>query len=254
MTMTATRTDVFDRVVCCINDSAGSRVALNQAAAVLSPAGSLAIVTVVKLPLTYSAYGGAMIQHDLERDAGRLLDEASSVCAGARTELLYGGVVERVVTELEDVDATLAVVGGHHHHRPVGVLLGSTATRLVHRAPCSVLVARPAMEAFPRQIVVGDDGSETAARAVAAAYELAHRHDAHLRHVLTGSLPPSRVQVPNVEADVVEDPRHLHESLVEASALADLVVIGRYGRGAAAVRSESERLAHDAACSVLVVG
>lgn len=254
MTLTATRTDVFDRVVCCISDSAGSRVALHQAAAVLSPVGSLAIVTVVKLPLTYSAYGGAMTQRDLERDAGHLLDEAAGVCPGARTELLYGSVVERVVIELEDVKATLAVVGGHHHRRSVGTLLGSTATRLVHRAPCSVLVARPAMEAFPRQIVVGDDGSETAIRAVAAAYELAHRHDAHLRHVLTGLLPASPVPFLNVEADVVEDSRRLHESLVEASALADLVVIGRYGRGASAVRSESERLAHDAACSVLVVG
>jgi nucleotide-binding universal stress UspA family protein len=156
--------------------------------------------------------------------------------------------------ELEDVNATLAVVGGHHHRRSVGVLLGSTATRLVHRAPCSVLVARPAMEAFPRQIVVGDDGSEAASLAVAAAYELAHRHDARLRHVLTGTRPPSRVPFSEVEADVVEDPRHLHESLVEASALADLVVMGRDSRGARAVASESERLAHDAACSVLVVG
>ena len=254
MTRTATRTEVFDRVVCCINDSAGSRVALHQAAAVLSPVGSLAIVTVVKLPLMYSAYGGAMSQRDLERNAGHLLDDAAGVCPGARTELLYGSVVERVAMELEDVDATLAVVGGHHHRRSVGVLLGSTATRLVHRAPCSVLVARPAMEAFPQQIVVGDDGSETGARAVTAAYDLAHRHDAHLRHVLTGSLPPSPVPFPEGEADVVEDPRHLHASLVEASALADLIVIGRKGTGAAAVRSESERVAHDAACSVLVVG
>jgi nucleotide-binding universal stress UspA family protein len=253
MAMTATRTDVFDRVVCCVNDSAGSRVALHQAAAVLSPVGSLAIVTVVKLPLTYSAYGGAMMQRDLERDAGRLLDDAAVIYPGARTELLYGSVVERVVMELADVGATLAVVGGHHHRRSVGVLLGSTATRLVHRASCSVLVARPALEAFPRQIVVGDDGSETAARAVAAAYELAHRHDAHLRHLLTGSLPPSPVPFPEVEVNVVEDPRHLHESLVEAAALADLVVIGRDHTGAAAVTSESERVAHDAACSVLVV-
>lgn len=254
MAMTATRTDVFDRVVCCINDSAGSRVALHQAAAVLSPVGSLAIVTVVKLPLTYSAYGGAMIARDIERDAGRLLDDAAGVCPGARTELLYGSVVERVVRELKDVDASLAVVGGHHHHRSVGVLLGSAATRLVHRAPCSILVARPAMDAFPRLIVVGDDGSDTAGRAVAAAYELADRHDARLRHVLTGSSPPSPTPALEVEADVVEDSRHLHESLVEASALADLVVIGRAGTGAAAVRSESERVAHDAACSVLVVG
>jgi nucleotide-binding universal stress UspA family protein len=253
MAMTATRTDVFDRVVCCMSDSAGSRVALHQAAAVLSPVGSLAIVTVVKLPLTYSAYGGAMIARELERDAGRLLDEAAGVCPGARTELLYGSVVERVVMELEDVGATLAVVGGHHHRRSVGVLLGSTATRLVHRAACSVLVARPAMDVFPRLIVVGDDGTETASRAVAAAYELAHRHDARLRRVLTGSRPPSRVPYPEVEADVVEDPRPLHPSLVEASALADLVVIGRHGTGAAAIRSESERVAHDASCSVLVV-
>jgi nucleotide-binding universal stress UspA family protein len=253
MSMTATRTDAFDRIVCCINDSAGSRVALHQAAAVLSPVGSLTIVTVVKLPLMYSAYGGATIQRDLERDAGHLLTDAAGVCPGARTELLYGSVVDRVVTELDDVDATLAVVGGHHHHRSVGVLLGSTASRLVHRAPCSVLIARPAMEAFPRQIVVGDDGSESAARAVAAAYELAHRHDAHLRHVLAGSLPPSPVPFPDLEVDVVEDPRHLHDSLVEASALADLVVIGRDRMGAAAVTSESERLAHDASCSVLVL-
>jgi nucleotide-binding universal stress UspA family protein len=254
MAMTATRTDVFDRVVCCINDSAGSRVALHQAAAVLSPVGSLAIVTVVKPPLTYSAYGGAMIARDIERDAGRLLDDAAGVCPDARTELLYGSVVERVVAELEDVNATLAVVSGHHHRRSVGVLLGSTATRLVHRSPCSILVARPTVDAFPRHIVVGDDGSETSARAVAAAHELSRRHEAQLRLVLAASPMPSLPFSYRVDVEVIGERRKLHDALLEASVLADLIVIGRQGRGVSAIRSESERLAHDAACSVLVVG
>jgi nucleotide-binding universal stress UspA family protein len=254
MAMTATRTDVFDRVVCCINDSAGSRVALHQAAAVLSPVGSLAIVTVVKPPLTYSAYGGAMIARDIERDAGRLLDDSVGVCPGARTELLYGSVVERVVTELEDVNATLAVVGGHHHRRSVGVLLGSTATRLVHRSPCSVLVARPTVDAFPRHIVVGDDGTETSARAVAAAHELSRRHGTQLRLVLAASPMPSLPFSYRVDVEVIEERRKLHDALLEASVLADLIVIGRHGGGVSAIGSESERLAHDAACSVLVVG
>lgn len=253
MTTTGTRIDVFDRVVCCIDDSAGSRLAMHQAAAVVSPAGSLAIVTVVKLPLTYSAYGGARVAREIERDAGRLLEDAAAICPGARTELLYGNVVDRVVTEIEDQDATLAVVGGHRHRRSVGVLLGSTATRLVHHTPSSILVARPAIDSFPRRIVVGDDGSAASMRAVAAAAELAQRHDARLRLVLSGSVIPSRPHHVEVDADVVEDPRHLHESLLEASPLADLVVIGRHGRGAGAIRSESERVAHEAACSVLVV-
>jgi nucleotide-binding universal stress UspA family protein len=251
--MTATRTDVFDRVVCCISDSAGSTVALHQASAVVSPVGSLAIVTVVKLPLTYSAYGAAMVATQIERDAGRLLDDAAAVCPGSRTELLYGGVVDRVTAELSDVHATLAVVGGPHHHRSVGVLLGSTATRLVHRSPCSILVARPALDAFPRHIVVGDDGSEQAARAVAAAHELARTHDAQIRLVLAESQMPSLPFSYRVDVEVVEDRRHLHDSLLDASALADLIVIGRQGRGVAAIRSESERIAHEAACSVLVV-
>jgi hypothetical protein len=56
MIATATRTDVFDRVVCCLNDSAGSRVALHQAAAVRSPVGSLAIAYVLANVLAWSVW------------------------------------------------------------------------------------------------------------------------------------------------------------------------------------------------------
>jgi nucleotide-binding universal stress UspA family protein len=76
------------------------------------------------------------------------------------------------------------VVGSHGQGRIRGIVLGSTATELVHKAPCSVLVARQADPAFPRRIVVGVDGSPESAVAYAVARHVSERFSAELEPIV----------------------------------------------------------------------
>jgi nucleotide-binding universal stress UspA family protein len=65
---------------------------------------------------------------------------ATLPCKGSRIAR-YGAPFEVVITAAREVHADLVVVGSHGF----GVLdrlLGTTADRVVHRAPCSVLVVR----------------------------------------------------------------------------------------------------------------
>ena len=137
------------------------------------------------------------------------------------------------------------------------MLIGGVAGELLHRAPCSVLVARPVTDPdrFPRSIVVGIDGSSAADAALAAAQRLARRFDVPLRVVtaLKGKnvdLAHVHLRTPFVEAVDA----HPVEALVTASLGTDLVVVGSRGlHGLAALGSVSERVAHQAKCSVLVI-
>jgi nucleotide-binding universal stress UspA family protein len=149
---------------------------------------------------------------------------------------VFGHAARRLLDELAATHATLAVVGAGPRSRVAGAARASVATQLVHAAPCSVLVVRDVADVstFPRSIVVGDDRSLGAARALAAAEELHDRFGASL-HVLADEARPV-------------------EALVAASEDADLVVVGSRGlRGLRALGSVSERVAHAARCSVLVV-
>ncbi len=99
-----------------------------------------------------------------------------------------------------------------------------------------MLVARtcPDPERFPRRVVVGIDGTNSSTEALLAAESIARRLDAEL--------------------DVVSAPEAPVDALVEAAAEADLLVVGsRSLHGPKALASVSERVAHRAPCSVLVV-
>ena len=48
-----------------------------------------------------------------------------------------------LIAEADAVHASLIVVGSHGQGRFEGIVGGSTMTEVVHKAPCSVLVARP---------------------------------------------------------------------------------------------------------------
>jgi nucleotide-binding universal stress UspA family protein len=133
-------------------------------------------------------------------------------------------------------------------------------TKLLHDAPCAVLVAGSVGEGpFPRSVVVGYEGSEQAALAVRAAVEIAHRADAPLdalcarggKEVDVDALQASLTAIaPGVTLSLEdEDPV---DALVSAGA--DLVVVGtRRLHGMKSLGSVSERVAHKADGSVLVV-
>jgi nucleotide-binding universal stress UspA family protein len=60
-----------------------------------------------------------------------------------RYETRDGDPASALIAAAEELGASLIVVGHRGHNQAVSLLVGSVATRLVHHAPQSVLVARP---------------------------------------------------------------------------------------------------------------
>jgi nucleotide-binding universal stress UspA family protein len=151
--------------------------------------------------------------------------------------------------------ATLIGVGSHGRRRFAGILLGSVATEVIHRAPCSVLVARKGSSPSLHRIVVGVDGSPQSAAAYAAAAELAARFGAELIPVIAhGGTTVDRAAIGVLTAEHVSSPDDPVSALVDASSAADLLVVGSRGlHGVKALGSVSERVAHEARCSILIV-
>jgi nucleotide-binding universal stress UspA family protein len=152
--------------------------------------------------------------------------------------------------------ATLIAVGSHEHSRMSGMSIGGVAGHLLPNAPCSVLIARPAISEalFPASLTVSVDGSPGSLEAVAVAEHLSARFDAALRIVLAWhgdvDVVPAELRAPQLE--IVDG--SAVDVLVDASATADLLIVGSRGlHGPGALGSGSERVAHRAHSSVLVV-
>ncbi|HVU77943.1 MAG TPA: universal stress protein [Gaiellaceae bacterium] len=176
---------------------------------------------------------------------------------GAEARVVRGKPVDVLRRERDELEATLVAIGGRRSSRFLGIVLGDTGTELLHDARCSLLLAYPAAESAwrPRRIVVGLDGSTYARDALELADEIAARLDGSVETVsATGGQKDAdreadwaaRVQTWD-EADPVR-------ALVDRSRSADLVVVGSRGlHGVRALGSVSERVAHQAHCTALVV-
>jgi nucleotide-binding universal stress UspA family protein len=241
---------LFSRIVCGVDGSPQSLEAVRQADVLLDPEGSLLLVAVIDAesaihfqvaPTAWHAARRALDEVEaLDAAAARSLEQALSETtrdAEVTTREVGGRPAASLVETAALERATLLAVGTHGLGRTAGILLGSAATHVLHEASCSVLVARaPDGVAWaPRSVVLGDDGSASAAEARRACDALVSRFGAAL------------------ETITVSDGRPAH-ALVEAAATADLLVVGRRGaRPALGLGSVSEHVAHHAPCSVLVV-
>lgn len=257
MTASATAVDVFDRIVCGIDGSPEALEAARQAARLCSPDGVLRLVAVAEVDTAVHA-GFAMghVLEQLDETARAGLHEAIDTVHPNSTHLLAGKAVPCLLEELERADATLVAVGPHGHRRAMGMLIGGVSTSLLHDAPCSVLCGRRGRYGpFPSEVLVGVDGSPESHAAVAAAQLVAGRFDAELVAVAaTGGKTIDAAAVEEALPAVVFDDRRPVEALVDLSSEADLLVVGSRGlHGPAALGSVSERVAHRAPCSVLVV-
>jgi nucleotide-binding universal stress UspA family protein len=257
----ASNGDVFARVVCGVDGSEAARAAVDVAARVAAPDGSLVLVTIDDPSIAvHAGWALSRVAEQLALEAKAASQRAREIASPlhtAETRLLEGHARDAMRAEIDRVDATLAVVGIRGHSRVAGIALGSVTTQLLHEAPCSVLVARAPRDvaSWPRSIVVGVDGSAGSAAALAAARALATRTDATLRAVAAKNEPQIELEVARQLAPELEelDDRVL-PALHELSEDADLLVVGSRGlRGIRALGSVGERIAHEAVSSVLVV-
>lgn len=164
----------------------------------------------------------------------------------------------------------LLVVGIHLHSRAAGIVLGDTAAAVVHRSPVPVLVARkpPVDTEFPQDILLAIDGSPEASRAATeAAARIAQQHGARVaivadpahdevhRHELAEDAA-TILAATGTEPVILDSYGALHRAVAVAATelSSSLVVCGSRGlHGIAALGSTSERIAHAAPCSVLVM-
>jgi nucleotide-binding universal stress UspA family protein len=252
---------IFSRVLVGVDGSPESLEAAWQAAVLAGPKPALDLVTAWELaPPTVTPMTSLPEFEPDEREARRqaeiLIAAAKSQFPSARTHVVKGFAGDVLLHSAQSEQATLIAVGSHGQRRLEGILLGSTATRIVHDAPCSVLLARSGRARYPERIVVGVDGSPSSALAYAAAAQLAERFGGEVAVVVaegekTVDLPAISLIVGDTFRVTPEEPVPV---LVAASADADLLVVGSRGlHGLRALGSVSERVAHRAACSTLIV-
>ena len=250
---------LFDRVVVGVDGSEPGFEACRQAAVLTAPSGSIEAVAVVDIAeAIHAGLTAPLVAERLASEGETALARATEILGDrARTRLVDGSTTKALLHQLARVDATMLAVGTHGHARATEIVIGGVAGELLHTAPCSILVARPPADttAFPASIVVGIDGSDEANAALAVAEKLASWFDVPLRVLL--ALGGKNVEVARAleQAPLLEEiDEQPVRALVEASSGADLVIVGSRGlHGVRALGSVSERVAHQAACSVLVV-
>ena len=251
----------FGSVLCGVNGSRASVEAARQAAVIAGTTGELTLLAVAHE--RGGVFNRLHAREMLERTRHALPDAAPAPrLRTVSDEDTAGGLLAAAA------EHDLLVVGGREHSRTLGILLGSIATAAVHRASVPVLVARPAPGAapFPQEILLATDGTPEADAATGVAVRLATRHVARVAIAACGTAAIARHHVAEVvttiqvatgvEPVVLGEPGSVPEAIVAAADVvgASVIVIGSRGRtGPAAVGSVSERVAHRAPCSVLVV-
>jgi nucleotide-binding universal stress UspA family protein len=246
--------DIFARIVCGVDGTPESLFAAKQAARLQGSDASLLLVAVTNL--AQAAHAGMAASHAadlLQTEAEQALAEARELAA-AEGKIVNGDPAAVLLKEAET--ATLLALGSHGRRRTAGILLGTVAARMLREAPCSVLIARPARDpdSWPRRVVAGLDGSAESELAVAAARSVASLCRAELGIVLATNDQIDRDAAQRIAPELEERDGRGVAVLAAESETADLVVVGSRGlQGLKALGSVSERIAHQASCSVLVV-
>jgi nucleotide-binding universal stress UspA family protein len=263
----APRTFVY--IFCGVDGSRPSREAARQAA-VLAGENAALVYVAVSWEQGVGATAVATLSHKHAQDCLRQArDEAQE--HGVRTPILLEEESDDPARRLMELvgEHDLLVLGMRGHSRAGGIMVGSAASAALHRSPVPVLVARQPPEGvdFPSRILLASDGTALSDAAVGHTAQLATRFGAHVAIIAAGEheAPARRgvaehaaqiMALTGVEPVVLDEPGPPHRALAAAARdfEASLVVTGSRGlTGVAALKSVSERIAHAAPCSVLVI-
>ena len=270
---------MFNNVLIGVDGRQGGRDAIALAKQLAAPGADLTLAHVYDWPLWRNNGLASLIEFDraseilaAERRSGEI-DAAlvtASCCPPAR------GLHELAVQRAAD----LLVVGSSRHALLGRVLMGDDAKHALNGAPCAIAVA-PRRYAQAQgelgAIGVGYDGSPESEQALAAARELAGRHDAAIKALWVVSLQDARDERP-IPADWPETAESLasrcrdqmrldgidgdavyggpREELTGLSGSVDLLIVGSRGYGPVHRLfngSVSAYLLHHVACPLLVL-
>jgi nucleotide-binding universal stress UspA family protein len=217
----------------------------------------------------------------------RVLDRAAELArrkadVTVTTEQVYGTpshALRERAGEAEEVVVGHRGLGGF-----AGLLLGSTGLKLAGRTPCPLVVVRGGSTADRREVLAGVDPRDDAYAAVLDhAFQRADGHGIRVRVLHTWEVPPTmfdggypvavrlaltaaqdrlaesvapwRARFPDVRVTEEARPGHPVERLVEASARAELLVVGGHRHGPVGrIGSVGHGVIHHAGCPVALVG
>jgi nucleotide-binding universal stress UspA family protein len=251
--------DPFAKIVCGVDRSEPSLEAVRQIRRLESPSTELVLVAVSETRLAvHAGMRAPQVADEITAEAQAALDDAGALAPEAATRLMGGRPDDALLSIANEEAATLVAVGSHGHGRGAGIAIGSVATRMLHDAPCSVLVARATDDpaTFPRSIVAGVDGSLPSLTAARVAASLGERLGVPVTFLAaTGSrVDFNGDRLGESGLDIVFSDAKPIAALLGAAADADLLVVGSRGlRGLRALGSVSERVAHRASSSLLLV-
>ncbi len=254
----------FARIACAIDGSRGSHVAAGQASALAGHDGTVTFIAVCDVAGVGPTRVSTLSEHRAKEALQVAVRDARDAGAMADSLLLHGGSpVESLLSAAAGYD--LLVLGTHPHSRIAGIVLGDTASTIVHRAGLSVLVAR--VEPIASGVIAASDARPRTRPAITAATHIAARAGAPLTllHVerTAGSTTVGELEaeLANARALLGRDARliveagHPADRIVAAAERksAGLIVLGsELKTGLAALGSIGERVAHTAPCSVLI--
>jgi nucleotide-binding universal stress UspA family protein len=267
--MHAGRTEILADILCGVDGTRTSYEAVRQAASLAGPQGRLTLLTVTAVTGSGAGRSASLAPSRARRSLAYAHRLAAAAGVPAAIEIDDHSPVADVLLEHARSHGVLAI-GPPSMSRVAHLLVGGTATSAAHRLLASVLIARrpPAGSGFGERIMVASDAREYSDELVEFAVSLARQRDASLMllHVAHGasSHHPTRIasQVNRVtstlgdHAHVRIEPGRPLEVIVRTAAsdrCSLLVMSSRSVGGLRALGSVSERVVHDAPCSVLVV-
>ena len=251
---------VLDRVVVGVDGTDFGFEALLQSLVLSPPGGAVHAVTALDTAIAvHAGFNMSDVATQLEEGAHRACDTAAEIIGdrlNCTTKVVRGDAKSVLRHACTEYDATLLSLGGRGSSRFLGMMAGETAGTLLHEAASSVLFARPqwAQRWRPNRIAVGLDGSELSLAALSVANDLAERLGSALEVVTATGGKPVELEGAWAERVTAWDPGHPFAALRDRSTHADLLILGSRGlHGVRALGSVSERVAHGAHCSVLIV-
>jgi nucleotide-binding universal stress UspA family protein len=268
-------TGAFAKIVCGIDGNPAALEGVRQAAALVDPGGTIELAAVAddRLDVQVAAEPRPLFGPDALAEA---FSKAHAVLADSELRVVDRALQndglyqwDALLDEAADADADLLVLGRHHLTRGEGFLIGSMTTNVLHQADLPVLAAvkPPNGLPFPGRILVAADGPGHPEAAVRLAAQIARRSGSEV--ILLRVSDDRGVGQPEVAAAVAElteltgaRPVEVavsgspHHAIAESATAehASLVITGsRDLPWVETFDSVSERVAHEAACSVLVV-